>query len=109
MRQRWRNDASQKIEDLMRALTRLCLIAAVASSLTVSACGGGGKVVKVTTIKNGKVDGLRERDLAKLKEAKKARDTGLLGGIDPTVTDMLEGADPTVTNMIEATPARSQS
>ncbi len=79
----------------MRALIRLCLIAAVVLSFTVSACGVGGKVVKVTTIKNGRLDGLKESDLARLKEANRARDT--------------QSIDPTVANIIKATPHFSVS
>lgn len=79
----------------MGASTRLRLIAAVALSFTVSACSIGGEVVKITTIKNGRLDSLRETDLARLKEVKKARDT--------------QSIDATVTNMIEATPHFSVS
>ena len=95
MRQPHSDEASEKKEDLMRALTRLRLIAAVALSFAISTCGVRGDVVRVTTIKNGQLDGLREGDLVRLKEAKKARDT--------------QNIHSTVANMIEATPHFSVS
>lgn len=86
---------SYEKEGLTRVLTCLRLIAAVAVSLTLSACGVGGDVVRVTKVNGTPINGLREADLAKLEEIKRARDT--------------ESIDHRVSNVIEATPHFSVS
>jgi polysaccharide export outer membrane protein len=47
---------------------------AIAMAFLLGACGTGGEVVRVTTVKESPINGLRESDLAKLEEIKKARD-----------------------------------
>ncbi|UCD86542.1 MAG: polysaccharide biosynthesis/export family protein [Desulfobacterales bacterium] len=59
------------------------------------ACGVGGEVVKVTEVNDNALNSLREVDLARLEQIKKARDS--------------QGIDPTVSNMIQKTPHFSVS
>ena len=87
MRQPRSDEASPKKEDFMGALTRSCLIAAVAFFFTVSACGIRKDVVRVTTVKNTPFNGLREADIAKIEEIKKARGTK---GIDSSLSNVIE-------------------
>lgn len=87
MRQPRSDEDREKKEDLMRALTRLCLIAALILSFAFSACGIGGDVVRVTTVKNTPLNGLRETDIAKIEEIKKARGTQ---DIDAGLSNVIE-------------------
>ena len=78
--------------------TLLCLTIAVIVAFATTACSVGGEVVKVTTVKEGKLSGakesklsgLKEDDLAKLEEIKKAAkgqhevDTGISHVIEAT-------------------------
>lgn len=71
----------------------LCIV--VVASLAFSACGGGG-VVRVTTIKDQQLDGLKEAALAKIEEIKEAGETQ-------------QGVDAGLSNVIEETPHFSVS
>jgi polysaccharide export outer membrane protein len=72
-----------------------CLCSILAFAFTISACGVGGEVVKVTKVNDTALNTLGEAELARLEQIKKATDT--------------QGIDPSVTNMIEATPHFSVS
>lgn len=56
----------------LRFLTGFIFIAL----LFIGACGTGGNVVHVTTVSEGKLEGLRESDLARLAEIKEAKKRG---------------------------------
>ena len=58
-----------------------------AVSVAVSACVTGGDVVRVTTVENSKLNGLRETDLEKLEEIKKARENQ---DIDNNLSNVIE-------------------
>ena len=57
----------------MKSSARLFLIIIFAVSIAICACVTGGDVVRVTTVENSKLNGIREGDLEKLKEIKKSR------------------------------------
>lgn len=79
----------------MIALTRLRFFSAVILYCACTACGTGGDVVRVTTVKNTPINGLRKADIAKIEEIKKGKGTHVI--------------DSRVTNMIETTPHFSVS
>ena len=80
----------------MKRLTLLRLTTAFIAAFAMAACAVGGEVVKVTTVKESKLAGLKEDDLAKLEEIKKARKGQ-------------QEVDTSISNVIEATPHYSIS
>jgi len=80
----------------MKRLTLLRLAIAVIAAFATGACTVGGQVVKVTTVKESKLSGLKKDDLAKLEEVKRAR-------------KKQQGIDTSISNVIEATPHYSIS
>ncbi len=80
----------------MERLTLLRLAIAVIAAFAMAACTVGGQVVKVTTVKESKLAGLKKDDLAKLEEIKKARKGQ-------------QEVDTSISNVIEATPHYSIS
>ena len=68
----------------MKASSLLRIIIAFCVLFAVTACGG--EVVRVTTVENGPLKDLKEADLAKLEEIKKAKESQ---DIDPGLTNVL--------------------
>jgi len=71
------------------------IIAAIALSFALSACGTGGDVVKVTKVNDTALETLGEEERTRLEQIRQAADT--------------RDIDPEVTQMIEATPNLSVS
>lgn len=74
---------------MMKISTCSHLIIATATVFFVGACGVGGEVVKVTTVREGSYTGLKKEDLVRLDEIRERR-----GG---------EGIDDSLRNVIEET------
>jgi polysaccharide export outer membrane protein len=77
-------------EGYMKHISLFLLSITIIFCVAMSACGVGGEVVKVTQVHDNALNSLKEADLARLEEIKKARDS--------------QGIDPTVSNVIEKTP-----
>ena len=71
----------------MKISARSHVIMAIATVFFIGACGVGGEVVKVTTVRGGSYAGLKETDLAKLDEIKKTRGDK---GIDNSLKTVIE-------------------
>ena len=70
----------------MKISTRTHLVVAIATVLFIGACGIGGEVVKVTTVRQGSYTGLRKEDRAKLDDIKKTRgDKGIDGSLETVI------------------------
>ena len=75
------------MKDAMRLIAILMLL------LTAAACGTSGEVVKVTTVTEGELKGLGEKNLAQLKEIKEA--------------EQKDKKDDAISQFIEGTPSYS--
>jgi polysaccharide export outer membrane protein len=85
----------QDTEVVMQKINPFRLFIILALCFVMCGCGIGGEVVKVTEVNDNALNSLREADLARLEEIKKARDS--------------QGIDPTVSNVIQKTPHFSVS